>query len=88
MPMKILITRQNESDSFDTVGTTNRWLFSDIQTEQGAIERAIQYAEGRAYRIEFFHNEHFYNSQPFRTIEQTAFQFKGGNKNVLESRSI
>jgi hypothetical protein len=46
--MKVLITRQNESGAFDTVGTNNRWLFSDIQTEQGAIERAIQYAEGRA----------------------------------------
>ena len=87
--MKILITRQNETGAFETVGTSNRWLFSDIQTEQGAIERAIQYSQGRAYRIEFFHDQHFYNSQPFRTIEQTAFQFKpGGNKNVLESRSI
>jgi hypothetical protein len=71
--MKILISRTNERGTFDTVGTSNRWLFSDITSERGAISRAIQYAGGKAYRIEFFHDERFYNEEPFRTIEQSAF---------------
>ena len=71
--MKILISRTNERGTFDTVGTTNRWLFSDITSERGAISRAIQYAGGKGYRIEFFHDERFYNAKPFRTIEQSAF---------------
>jgi hypothetical protein len=70
--MKTLITRANEHGTFDAVGTTNRWLFSDISTEHGAINRAIQYSHGRAYRIEFFTDDGIYG-EPFRVIEQTAF---------------
>jgi hypothetical protein len=72
--MKILISRSNERGTFDSVGTSNRWLFSDITSERGAISRAIQFAGGKAYRIEFFHDERFYGQEkPFRTIEQSAF---------------
>jgi hypothetical protein len=71
--MKILITRADDRGQFPAVGTDNRWLFTDICSERGAIDRAIPYSNGRAYRIEFFHDEHFYNEEPFRTIEQSAF---------------
>jgi hypothetical protein len=70
--MKVLITRASVDGTFDLVGTNNRWLFSDIQTEAGAINRAILYSQGRAYRIEFYPDSGIYG-EPFRVIEQTAF---------------
>jgi hypothetical protein len=70
--MKTLISRANVKGEFPTVGITDRWLFSDIRSERGAIERAVRFSQGRAYRIEFFHDEAFYNSEPFRVIEQKS----------------
>jgi hypothetical protein len=71
--MKIIISRQLTNGSWPTVGTSDRVLFSGVVTESAAIDRATKYAQGRAFRIEFFHDERFYNELPFRTIEQSAF---------------
>jgi len=71
--MKIIISCQLPNGSWPTVGTSDRVLFSGIVTESAAIDRATKYAQGRAYRIDFFHDERFYNEEPFRTVEQSAF---------------
>jgi hypothetical protein len=80
MEMKIIVTRAADNGRFHDLGTTNRWLFSDITAEAGAIERARQYSRGLAYRIEFFQAERFYNCEPFRVIFQSAFDFQAEPK--------
>jgi hypothetical protein len=85
--MKILITRASLDGTFDAVGTNNRWLFSDIQTETGAINRAIPYSQGRAYRIEFYSDSGIYGD-PFRVIEQTAFPHFQSQSNLNQQEAI
>jgi hypothetical protein len=73
--VKIIISRANDDGTFPTVGTNNRLCFSGVVTERCAIERGTKYAQGRAFRVEFWQDGEFYkpDSKPFRTIEQTAF---------------
>jgi hypothetical protein len=72
--MKVLITRANPRGEFDTVGITNRLLLSDVASEADALTAAKSYARGLAFRVELYHDERFYNSQPFRVLTQYALE--------------
>ena len=52
--------------TFAEVGTSDRMLVS-LKTEQGVIRRGRKYAQGKTFRVEFFHSEHLYGN-PYRTL--------------------
>ena len=61
--MKALISRESNGRIAD-VGTTHRTVVSHYKTQEGLRRYARKYANGKAYRIEFFHDEEFYG-EPF-----------------------
>ena len=65
--MKFLITRQNKDGSFDEVGMTNRTLYSDLKTINGAARRARKLWPNAGLRIEAFSAERFYG-EPSQTV--------------------
>ena len=65
--MKFLITRQNKDGSFDEVGMTNRTIYSDLKTINGAARRARKLWPNVGLRIEAFSNERFYG-EPSQTV--------------------
>ena len=65
--MKFLETRQNKDGSFDEVGMTNRTLYSDLKTINGAARRARKLWPNAGLRIEAFSNERFYG-EPSQTV--------------------
>jgi hypothetical protein len=84
--MITIVRRGNERGQFSQSGTVNNWLFQDIKTPTGAVERAVKYASGRAYRIEFYHEEQFYSgAPPFRIIEQKALSVATSSGNPLKA---
>ena len=64
--MKAIISRA-VNDSFPEVGTTNRMIVSGLKTQAGVMRRAKQYAQGKAFRVEFFTDDNFYG-EPYRVI--------------------
>jgi hypothetical protein len=85
--MITIVRRANERGEFSQCGTDNNWLFQDIKTPLGAIERAILYASGRAYRVEMYREEQFYSgAPPFRIIEQKARSVTTSSGNSLKAR--
>jgi hypothetical protein len=72
--MQIIISRMREDGTWPTVGTSDR-VTRNVATERGAMRVAAEFARGRSYRIEFFHEGHFYNQEPFKVIEQAALPF-------------
>lgn len=65
--MKAIISRAREDGSIPEVGMSNRMLVSDLLTERGVIRRAKQYANGKAFRVEFFTDQNFYGN-PYKTL--------------------
>ena len=63
--MIAIVSRQRSDGSFPDVGTNNRTLWQDLYTISGVIRRARRYAQGKSFRIEFFHDEKFYTAEPF-----------------------
>jgi hypothetical protein len=64
--MKAIVSR-TVNGTFPEVGTSDRMLVSDLKTEQGVIKRARHYAQGKTFRVEFFHSDNLYG-QPYRVI--------------------
>jgi hypothetical protein len=66
--MKAIISREHESvpGYIPECGTDNRTLVSHYKTLNGMRRFAKRYAQGRAYRIEFFTDSNFYGDA-FRT---------------------
>ena len=73
--MKAIISRASASGQIATVGTTDRTLVDHYKTTTGVRRYALQYAKGKPFRIEFFHDDKFYG-EPFRVEEY------GGNADV------
>lgn len=65
--MKAIVSRQTSYGTIPEVGMSDRMLISDLTTERGVIRRAKQYAQGKPFRIEFFHSDRFY-SDPYKTL--------------------
>jgi hypothetical protein len=69
--MKAIISRANERGYLPQVGTTDRTVVSHYKTKDGIRRYARKYAQGREYRIEFFHDSQFY-AEPFSTEQGQA----------------
>lgn len=68
--MKAIISRQAANGLIPNVGTSDRTVVSHYKTKEGIRRFAKKYAgqTGRAYRIEYYHDEKFY-CEPF-AVEQ------------------
>ena len=78
--MVAIIIRANEVGQFDKQGTANRRISASANAEQ-AVQAAIKFAEGRAYRVELYQdgivptNSGDSTIRPCVTIEQMALPF-------------
>jgi hypothetical protein len=70
--MRIIISRMTDR-GWPTVGMSDRTVRS-VASERVAMNLARDFAGGRSYRIEFFHDNEFYK-EPYKTIEQAALNF-------------
>ena len=69
--MKALISREGSQGKIAEVGTSNRTVVSHYKTQRVVMRFASKYAQGKSYRVEFFHDGQFYNT-PFEVIEVKA----------------
>lgn len=65
--MKAIISRARADGSIPEVGTSDRMLVSDLTTERGVLRRAMRYANGKRFRVEFFTDHNFYGN-PYKTL--------------------
>lgn len=53
--LKIIVTKQNNDGSYDSVGMNNRALFSHYKTVKNAVKfGALPYAKGKPCRVEIY----------------------------------
>lgn len=59
--MKIIVTRQNQNQTYDNVGMSNIALFSHYKTLRNAIRYgARQYANGKPFKVEVYPSGNIY----------------------------
>jgi len=63
--MKVIVSREASNGLIPQVGTLDRTVVSHYKTENGVRRFAKQYAKGKRFRIEFFHDDSFYG-EPYR----------------------
>lgn len=65
--VKAIVTRANDRGVFDEVGSVNRAVVSHLTSESNILRWAEKYANGAAYRVEFFHASKFYG-EPYKVV--------------------
>jgi hypothetical protein len=69
--MKIIVSLRHSDGTFPEVGMNNRTIF-DGKSVSHILRRAANYANGRAYRVEFFANGIFKDATKTVTFEGTT----------------
>lgn len=60
--MKIIVTKQNANGTYDSVGMSNRALFSEYKTLRGAIKYGARtFANNRPFRVEVYPSGNIYD---------------------------
>ena len=65
--MKAIISRGTATGLPAEVGTSDRTVVSHYKTQDGVVRFAKKSAQGKPWRIEFFHDDQFYG-QPYHRI--------------------
>jgi len=69
--VKAIISRANSCGAIAEVGTTDRTVVSHYKTSGGVVRYARKYAQGKPFRVEFFHDEKFY-AEPYMVIVENG----------------
>ncbi len=65
--MKAIISRTNSVGAIAEVGTSDRTIVSHYKTHNGVMRYARKYAQGKTFRVQFFHDSEFYGN-PYRCV--------------------
>lgn len=65
--MKVIVTKQNDDGTYNEVGMNTRMLINWLKADYAILKHARQFANGKPFRLEYFHDTTLYGV-PFKVV--------------------